>query len=249
LIAVRPRRGALIAGLLTAAVASGSLRAQERSRWTLDPSLYIFIPGLAGTVGIGNTDVDLSSPSNVLLNINFAFMGNVRVGYGDWAFTADVFYGDVGATKNRLSGSVKELIVEPTFSYRVFRWLEPLVGFRYDSVIGDTNGIGDSGVQLFKNHALSQDWFDPIVGTYLRFPFASNFEFVFRGDIGGFGVGSKFTWQAFPYVSWRVSKLIALQGGYRVLAVDYENGTGTNRIKYDIVEPGPQFGITFLLDL
>ena len=116
MIAVRPRRGALIAGLLTAAFASAPLRAQQRSQWTLDPSLYIFIPGLAGTVGIGNIDVDLSSPSNVLLNINFAFMGNVRVGYGDWAFTADVFYGDVGATKNRLSGSVKELIVEPTFS-------------------------------------------------------------------------------------------------------------------------------------
>ena len=247
MIAPRPRRGALIAGLLTAALASGPVRAQERSRWTLDPSLYIFIPGLAGTVGIGNIDVDLSSPSNVLLNINFAIMGNVRLGYEKWAFTADVFYGDVGATKNRLSGSVKELIVEPTFSYRVFPWLEPLAGFRYDSVIGDTNGI--NGTTVFSNHALSQDWFDPIVGAYLRFPFASNWEFVFRGDVGGFGVGSKFTWQAFPYVLWRVSKLITLQGGYRVLAVDYENGTGRDRIKYDIVEPGPQFGITFLLDL
>ncbi|MFL5406546.1 MAG: hypothetical protein ACJ79O_11880 [Myxococcales bacterium] len=243
MIALRHRRCILVAGLLTVAFASGPLPAQERSRWTLDPSLYIFVPGLSGTVGIGNVDVDLSSPSNVLLNINFALMGNVRVGYGDWAFTTDVFYGNVGATENQFSGSVKELIVEPTVSYRVFRWLEALAGFRYDSVIGDTDG------PLFHNHALTQDWFDPIVGANLRFPFASSFEFVFRGDIGGFGVGSKLTWQVFPYVAWRVSKLISLQGGYRVLAVDYENGTGRDRIKYDIVEPGPQFGITFLLDL
>ncbi|MFL5293950.1 MAG: hypothetical protein ACJ79U_20715, partial [Myxococcales bacterium] len=61
--------------------------------------------------------------------------------------------------------------------------------------------------------------------------------------------GSKLTWQVFPYVAWRVSKVISLQGGYRVLAVDYESGTGSDRIRYDIVEPGPQFGITFLLDL
>jgi hypothetical protein len=227
-----PRSAVPIAAFLAAAFASGPLRAQERSRWTLDPSLYIFVPGLSGTVGIGNIDVDLSSPSNVLLNINFAFMGNVRVGYGDWAFTIDAFYGNVGATKNQFSGSVKELIVEPTVSYRVFRWFEPLVGFRYDSVLGDTDG------PLGRNQALRADWFDPIVGANLRLPLGSSVDLVFRGDVGGFGVGSKFTWQAFP-TSRGGSRSSSPAGRISVLAVDYESGTGRDRIKYDIVEPGP----------
>ena len=39
-----------------------------------------------------------------------------------------------------------------------------------------------------------------------------------RGDVGGFGVASHLTWQVFPYVSWRVAKVISLQAGYRVLS-------------------------------
>ena len=39
-------------------------------------------------------------------------------------------------------------------------------------------------------------WIDPIVGLRLRHQFAPGSEFTISGDVGGFGVGSQFSWQA-----------------------------------------------------
>lgn len=236
-------RNILLVGLVASAFASGAVRAQEREEWSIDPSLYLFLAGLTGTVGIGGMDFDLNDSSAAIVHLNFAAMGSVRVAYGAWSFTAEAMYADLGATKGQISGSVQELILEPTISYRVYPWLEPLAGVRYDRVGGDVDG------PLGHAHALVQGWVDPILGIHLRLALAESVTLDFRGDIGGFGVGSKLTWQAFPYVSWRVAKIVSLQAGYRVLSIDYEHGSGTDRIRFDVVELGPQVGITFLFDL
>jgi hypothetical protein len=41
----------------------------------------------------------------------------------------------------------------------------------------------------------SVSWFDPLVGMRLRHQFAPAWNLVVSGDVGGFDVGSKFTWQ------------------------------------------------------
>ena len=42
----------------------------------------------------------------------------------------------------------------------------------------------------------SVGWVDPLVGVRLRHQFAPGMNFVASGDVGGFGVGGKFSWQA-----------------------------------------------------
>ena len=42
----------------------------------------------------------------------------------------------------------------------------------------------------------SANWVDPLVGLRLRHQFSPGWNFVASGDVGGFGVGSKFSWQA-----------------------------------------------------
>ena len=91
----------------------------------------------------------------------------------------------------------------------------------------------------------TQDWWDPIVGASLTLPLGKHFSFSVRGDIGGFGVGSDFTWQAFPYFSWQFAQWGSLQAGYRWLYMDYETGSGTSHFRYDRLNQGPQLGITF----
>jgi len=236
------RRDVLLVGLLSA-FASSAAPAQERDGWSIEPSIYLFLPGLTGTVGVGSIEVDLDEPSSSIIHINFGAMGSVRVAYGALALTADVMYADLGATKEHSSGSVQELIVEPTLSYRVFSWLEPLAGLRYDRVSGEISGpFGNA-------RALTQGWVDPILGVHLRLDLSESVSLDFRGDVGGFGVGSKLTWQAFPYVRWRFAKIAALQAGYRILSIDYENGSGAERVLYDVTELGPQVGVTFPFDL
>ena len=142
---------------------------------------------------------------------------------------------------------MKETIVEPSLSYKVLPWLEPLAGFRYDNVKVDA--VGPFGTA----HSGTTDWYDPIIGANLSWSISDSVALRFRGDIGGFGVGAHFTYQAFPYVDWQVAKILSLQGGYRVLYINYEQGTkgvgGGTYIKYAVTELGLQLGLKFLLNL
>ena len=81
----------------------------------------------------------------------------------------------------------------------------------------------------------------------LRFtaPLESNWKLGIRGDVGGFGMGSDITWQVFPFVGYRFSKLFEISGGYRALGMDYKTGSGTDAFLYDMVIFGPQLGLVF----
>ena len=74
--------------------------------------------------------------------------------------------------------------------------------------------------------------------------FGQGFQLKLRGDIGGFGAGSEFTWQVFPFVDWRFAKWGSLQAGYRWLYMDYETGSGADRFEYDMLNQGAQLGFT-----
>ncbi len=72
----------------------------------------------------------------------------------------------------------------------------------------------------------------PRVGVRVRRQLASGDEFQLKGDIGGFGVGSKISWQAlcgyvhnFELNGLNCSGMI----GYGALEVDYSHGGGVNQ--------------------
>jgi hypothetical protein len=48
----------------------------------------------------------------------------------------------------------------------------------------------------------SVDWLDPFVGARVRQQLAPGQEIVLRGDVGGFGAGSQFSWQAIGTYNW-----------------------------------------------
>ena len=86
------------------------------------------------------------------------------------------------------------------------------------------------------------NWVDPLVGVRVRQQLASGDEFQLKGDIGGFGVGSKISWHTFGgYVhnfefgglNW--SSMI----GYRALEVDYSQGSGLLQSGLNAVLQGP----------
>jgi hypothetical protein len=91
------------------------------------------------------------------------------------------------------------------------------------------------------------DWVDPIVGARARFMIAPGQEIFLRGDVGGFGVGSRFTWQAVGGYSFDFAEKngITYSGliGYRALYVDYVQGTGRNRFGIDTLTYGPVVGL------
>jgi hypothetical protein len=91
----------------------------------------------------------------------------------------------------------------------------------------------------------TNSWFDPLIVARFTAPLESKWKLGIRGDVGGFGVGSDFTWQVFPFVGYRFSNLFEISGGYRALGMDYNTGSGDDYFLYDMVTFGPQLGLVF----
>lgn len=92
------------------------------------------------------------------------------------------------------------------------------------------------------------DWVDPIVGLRLRHDFAGGDRVQLRGDIGGFGVGSDFTWQvlaAYAHDFHWGDSLMSVALGYRILDIDYSTGGGGNEFGLNTTIHGPLLGLTF----
>src|SRR5262249_59333840 len=64
----------------------------------------------------------------------------------------------------------------------------------------------------------SVSWVDPLVGLRLRHQFAPGMNFVLSGDVGGFDVGSKFSWQGLRALGYQIfrSKNNLLEGHLRL---------------------------------
>ena len=105
---------------------------------------------------------------------------------------------------------------------------------------------------LSKDRAIARegsvDWVDPLVGMRVRHQLAPGQELVLRGDVGGFDVGSQFSWNVLAAYSFQIGVHygVTYSGllGYRALSVDYEKGSGANKYLYDVIQHGPLLGLT-----
>lgn len=135
--------------------------------------------------------------------------------------------------------------------------LELIAGGRYwrqqlDVNIALAGTLNVDGLTVSGNTAIASagvvQWVDPLIGARLRFAPAPGEEMFVRGDIGGFGAGSKFTWQVLAAYNWFLCRhdWLTLDGylGYRALSVDYSEGSGVDRYVYDVVQQGPVIGVT-----
>lgn len=111
---------------------------------------------------------------------------------------------------------------------------------------------GPLGITISGNRAIassgSVDWVDPFIGARVRQQLAPGQEIVLRGDVGGFGAGSQFTWEAIATYNWLlcVTHGIPVDGyvGLRALSADFSQGSGTSKFEFDNVIYGPVIGAT-----
>jgi hypothetical protein len=86
---------------------------------------------------------------------------------------------------------------------------------------------------------LTKTWVDPILGMRGRLPIGEKWSLEGYGDVGGFGVGSDFTFLVQARVSWQASRVLRVGLAYRVLYQDYETGSGLERFKWNVTTQGP----------
>jgi hypothetical protein len=218
--------------------------------------------------------IDIVEKSDTLV----ALMGNVEARNGPFALYGDLVWskvgveggnvrtrtlapGVVGTLGTSLSLDIETVIIEVGAAYEVARsgpvTFDVLAGARYWHQEADLSfeiagavDVGDlelAGGRAFGRSG-SVDWLDPVIGARVRYAVAPGHELFLRGDIGGFGVGSDFSWQAiggygFDFGAWNG---ITFSGviGYRALSVDYAQGEGRSRYEFDMLQHGPILGLS-----
>lgn len=87
--------------------------------------------------------------------------------------------------------------------------------------------------------SLEEDWIDPFVGVRLDVDLSPKWDLFASADFGGFGVGADFTWNAWAMLGYQWQENKRLSFGFRGMYQDYEEGSGSNRFKWDETMYGP----------
>lgn len=171
-----------------------------------------------------------------------------------------------GTLSTSLGLDIEQTIFEVGSTYEIARWrsaggsstaIDILAGARYwrqeaelkfvlDVNLDVSDLIVARGISLARSGTI--DWLDPVVGAVIRHKLAKDQSLVLRGDIGGFGAGSQFSWNVLAAYSFELCKQdgVTYSGilGYRLLDVDYEQGSGRTKYEYDMLQHGPLSGLT-----
>lgn len=211
--------------------------------------VYFMGAGMDGTTAIGDLEADVNVGfSDIMENLEFGAMAAYRLDLAKWAFTADAIYMGLGATKDGSSGFAKadvdfsQAMLEVDGVYKHTDRFEVLFGLRYNELDGELVVTSDLG--NVRSAEGSQSWVDPLVGVRWIQPIGKQWAFIGRADVGGFGVGSDFAWQALALFDWQSSKTVGVLFGIRALDVDYDDGEGSERFVYDVLTAGPVAGMT-----
>ncbi|CAH0299956.1 hypothetical protein [Roseomonas sp. CECT 9278] len=89
----------------------------------------------------------------------------------------------------------------------------------------DTELTLDAGRLPGRTQNASTSWVDPVISARGVLRLSDRFSLTAYGDIGGFGVGSVFTWQAFGTVDYQVTESISVSAGFRWIHIDYDKGS------------------------
>ena len=158
-------------------------------------------------------------------------------------------------------------LVDMVAAYRLGEWslgssetatwgLDLLTGLIVYDLDLEVDTLGPFGVDL--GLVRDENWVDFIVGGRLEFEFSDRLSMSLRGEVGGFGIGtsSKLVWNTTLLAEYKLSRkhrLIKchkihcvdcrLVAGFRYFDVDWEKGSGRDRVGYDWQVYGPIVGV------
>lgn len=245
------RKGLVLGAVLLAVtlVVPTAFAAEGDDAWHFDLApLYVWFVTLDGDVGIGPVTNPVSADFGDLIDkLEFIFTAHVEARKGKWGGIVDISYLDLGESDQLAAGptvdvSVKNTLLEFDGFYRIMmdaHAFDVIAGLRY------TGQETDISINPGPNGGLDESWWDPLVGGRWLWGLADGWQFIARGDVGGFGVGSDFTWNVSGIIIWQPWTNVSLAAGYRALDQDYEEGEGADRYAWDVIMHGPIAGINF----
>ncbi|MEM9633338.1 MAG: hypothetical protein AAGA50_18550 [Pseudomonadota bacterium] len=223
--------------------------------WEFLVAPYFVGANITGTSQVGRlpaTDVDIGT-GDILENLRFGAMLRTEALYRQkFGAMLDVAYmnlataNDTPLTGGRVRIGGDQLILEGMLFYRAYNSphtsVDVYAGGRYWDISLNLDATGTIAGNF--DITRGDDWLDPVIGLRAMHMFNDKWSVNGRGDIGGFGVGSDFTWNVQGGVGYHFNKVWSAHFQYKALSVDYDNEkSGTSRFAYDTITHGPLIGI------
>lgn len=220
-------------------------KSEKSWQWELTPNLWLM--GMSGDISIKDRTVPLElSLEDILSNLKMAFMLHAEAKHGKWGIMADIMSAKLGseATHNgffqdrTVDVEIKQFIGELGGTYTFLQKdgfsMDALAGVRYFDLNIDvtTNNID------FEDQDLN--FVDPFIGIRLA-NYWNKFGLGGRFDIGGFGIGSDFSYKYNVMAAYEFSKLFQLELGYQGYKPDYSD----DKIGYNVASAGFIIGGSF----
>lgn len=207
--------------------------------------------------------------SDVMDHLNLGGFLNVWGRYDRFVFSGDIMYVDTtdshaygplsafqipglgvaipaGSTVDA-TVDTKQFMATMQGGYRVIEapefTLDALGGLRFWHISNDVTVTASHPLigSRSASHGESFSWVDPVIGLRAFLPLTEKLSFQAQADIGGFGVGSDFTWSALATANYIFSDNLSVSAGYKVLDVDYDRGGHV----FDTRLSGPVLGMTW----
>lgn len=246
----------------------------DTDEWRFELTPYFWASGAdidAATIKGRTASAELDF-GDILDLLDFGGFVRFEAWKGNWGFTVDTTYVDLGAEGEftptlgpitfatiDIEGDFKQANVDLAITHRFdispgnkseSLWIDPMVGIRYAYLKQEfdiSKAPGPILGALGRTLGGSEDWIEPIIGGRIGVRLTDKIIFAVRGDIGGFGIGdaSDLTWNivaGFDYKPW---KTVSIKIGYKIYDIDYETGSGNERFGINAQLQGPALGVTF----
>ena len=141
-----------------------------------------------------------------------------------------------------LKMNIFEFIGGPRFGVNDSFTVDPFIGFRYSNykIYGTLKTNSDHSFEDVS------DFWDPVIGIQLSYFPHSRVPVIFKTDMGGFGVGSEFSWALSLNSGYTVSPSIDLLAGFAAYGTRFEKDiTELNTAGLDMNMYGFEMGMTY----
>ncbi|MTI03768.1 hypothetical protein [Roseibium sp. RKSG952] len=232
-----------VAGAFAIAISGIAPEPVQANDWDFVVAPYLWGPEFRTSLDIGpNPPVDGSKSIFDILNSAFLIAGEARK--GRWAIGGEFNYlnlGDnvpIGPFNDLANWELDGIMMSLGASYTVFQGsqsrVEAMAALRHWDLDLSTT------VARF-TASTDQSWTDPLIGARYHRAINDRWNFSAMGNVGGFGVGSKFQWEALIQAGWKWTDTTHVVGGYRHLSVDFEGGQNV----IDLTLTGPYVALAF----
>jgi len=250
--------------------------ASPASPWAFQVIPYVWLPQIQGRVAVGAESSAVDVGFGQMLDLLgagelFAAGGHFEARYDRIAFFVDAFGGTARPSTNvtiqrprRTFTGVGDLTMNFTFvefgpAYRVFEGprggrgrpitIDLLAGGRF-MYFYQNLALQGIGGRFTRGTTSTTTWVDPFVGGRFAVPVIDQLEIVFRGDIGGFGAGSRLAWNLIGGLRYELpwqpcGARTSLAAIYKALDFDYEATSGTTKTDLELNLRGPALGLAF----